>query len=266
MAHSLSDLLASVPMPRDLELFRHLYEFRRKHPALDMKSFGALVSADQYRYLYEAVRTIFRPGWRVFDWGCGNGHFSYFLLRAGFRVTAFSFDGCPDLLREADREFPGRFDYRPGRSSEPVRIPAEDGEFDAVCSIGVLEHVRETGGDERKSLRELRRVMKPGAPLLVYHFPNRGSWIERAARVLTSQYTHPYLFTRQDVRTLCKDTGFDLLDVRTYGAFPRNVWRHFRSPILNYPRAADAFNRIDEALERLVKPMCQNHFFVAVKN
>ena len=250
-------------MTRDLDLFRRLYDFRRTHPAVDMKSFGALVSADQYRYLYEAVGALFRPGWRVFDWGCGNGHFSYFLLRAGYRVSAFSFDGCPELLRDAHREFPGRFDYRAGGVSDPVRIPAADAEFDAVCSIGVLEHVRETGGDERKSLRELRRVMKPGGPLLVYHFPKRGSWIERAARALTSQYTHPFLFTEKDVRSLCRDTGFDVLKVKTYGAFPRNMWRHFRSSLLNHPRAADAFNRIDEALERVAKPICQNHFFVA---
>ena len=248
---------------RDLDLFRRLFEFRRSHPAIDMKSFGALLSADQYRYLYEAVRALFRPGWHVFDWGCGNGHFSYFLLRAGFRVSAFSFDGCPELLREADREFPGRFDYRAGRASEPVRIPGADAEFDAVCSIGVLEHVRETGGDERKSLRELRRILKPGGPLLVYHFPNRGSWIELAARLLTSQYTHPFRFTEKDVRTLCGDTGFDVLKVKTYGAFPRNMWRHLRTPLLNHPRAADAFNAVDEVLERVAKPICQNHFFVA---
>ena len=263
MAHSLSNLIASVRMTRDLELFRRLHEFRRSHPAVDMKSFGALLSADQYRYLYEAVQALFRPGWRVFDWGCGNGHFSYFLLRAGFRVTAFSIDGRPELLRDAEAQFPGRFDYRAGSASEPVRLPAGDAEFDAVCSIGVLEHVRETGGDERKSLRELRRILKPGGPLLVYHFPNRGSWIELAARLLTSQYTHPFRFTEKDVRSLCRDTGFDLQRIRTYGAFPRNMWRHFRSTMLNHPRAADAFNRLDEALERVAKPICQNHFFVA---
>ncbi len=69
--------------------------------------------------------------------------------------------------------------------------------------------------------------------------------------------------SRLAVRSLCRDTGFDLLKVKTYGAFPRNLWRHFRSPMLNHPLAANAFNRIDEALERVAKPICQNHFFVA---
>ena len=247
----------------DLRLFRRLFEFRRAHPDLDFKSFGALISADQYRYVHEMVRGLLRPDWKIFDWGCGNGHFSYFLLNAGFRVSAFSIDGRPELLRDGEKLFPGRFDYRPGSASEPVRLPASDAEFDAACSIGVLEHVRETGGDELKSLRELRRILKPGGLLLVYHFPNRDSWIELLARMLASQYTHPYRFTAAEVRSLCREAGFELLSLRTYGALPRDLWRHFRCGFRNAPGAADAFNRLDEALEKLLMPICHNHFFIA---
>jgi len=254
---------ATPRLESDLALFRRLFEFRRGHPDLDFKSFGALISADQYRYLYELVRRDLRPDARIFDWGCGNGHFSYFLLNSGFRVSAFSIDGRPALLRDGEKLFPGRFDYRPGSAADPIRLPASDAEFDAVCSIGVLEHVRETGGDERKSLRELRRILKPGGLLLVYHFPNRDSWIELLARILTPQYTHPYRFTAADVRSLCRESGFELLSLRTYGALPRNLWRHVRVELRNDPRAADAFNRLDEALEKLLKPICRNHFFTA---
>ncbi len=44
-----------------------------------------LVSLDpgQYRPLYRAMRKYVKPGAHVLDWGSGNGHFSYFLLRAG---------------------------------------------------------------------------------------------------------------------------------------------------------------------------------------
>jgi ubiquinone/menaquinone biosynthesis C-methylase UbiE len=256
----------SRPPPRlasDLDLFRDLFEFRRAHPDVDMKSWGALISADQYRYLHQMARELIPPGSTVLDWGCGNGHFSYFLLGSGHRVSAFSIEPQPPLLRTAKNRFPGRLDFRPGNAMDPVRIPASDGEFDAVCSIGVLEHVRETGGEERRSLRELRRVLKPGGLLLVYHFPNQASWIELCARLLTSQYTHPYRFTRSDVRSLCAREGFEVLSVRTYGALPRNCWRHVRTGLRNHPRVADVFNRVDEVLERMLRPICQNHFFVA---
>jgi len=247
----------------DLDLYQRLSRFREHHPEIDMKSWGALISADQYRYLHRMTRDLIPPGSKVFDWGCGNGHFSCFLLEAGHRVSSFTIEARPPLLADAEARFPGRFDFRQGRASEPTRLPAADGEFDAVCSIGVLEHVRETGGDERKSLRELRRILKPGGLLLVYHFPNRNSWIELCARLLTSQYTHPYRFTPTDVRALCRSEGFDVLRLKTYGALPRNIWRHVRNDLRNRTAVADLFNRVDEALESIAKPFCQNHFFVA---
>ena len=63
--------------------------------ALNLDVFGNCVSAGQYRIVYEAALSHLPDGAKVLDWGCGNGHFSYFLMRMGFRVTGFSFLDYP---------------------------------------------------------------------------------------------------------------------------------------------------------------------------
>ena len=53
--------------------------------------YRSLPAANQYRLLYALTARYVSPGSAVLDWGCGRGHFSYYLLRHGYRVTAFSF-------------------------------------------------------------------------------------------------------------------------------------------------------------------------------
>src|SRR5512134_3570373 len=54
--------------------------------------FRSLAGAHQYLRLYELWRRFVPAGAEVLDWGAGNGHFSYFLSRAGYRATGFSFN------------------------------------------------------------------------------------------------------------------------------------------------------------------------------
>ncbi|HUO84410.1 MAG TPA: hypothetical protein VM534_04770, partial [Thermoanaerobaculia bacterium] len=44
----------------------------------------SLTSASQYRGLHDLTRRLVPAGSDVLDWGCGRGHFSYWLLRAGY--------------------------------------------------------------------------------------------------------------------------------------------------------------------------------------
>ena len=124
-----------------------------------LDQFRTLVAAHQYRGLYDLFRKRVPPGAEVLDWGSGNGHFSYFLLRSGYRVCAFALH---------DEGFgtwapAGPYRFVPGDPSDPVKLPFADASFDAVSSVGVLEHVRETGGAEALSLGEIARVLRPGA-------------------------------------------------------------------------------------------------------
>ena len=56
-------------------------------------AFNNIVTASQYWLAYDIFLKICpppSPNVRLFDWGCGTGHFSYFLLEAGFATDSFN--------------------------------------------------------------------------------------------------------------------------------------------------------------------------------
>lgn len=92
-------------------------------------------------------------------------------------------------------------------------VPARDGELDAVVFADVLEHVE----DPARTLRELRRTLRPGG-LLIGFVPLEGEPLSAYAlyRALLGQdlyrqtKEHVHSFTRAGVRALLCD--FDLLE------------------------------------------------------
>ena len=225
-----------------------------------MPAFQSLVSAHQYRGLYDMFRRYVPVGAKVLDWGVGNAHFSYFLVQSGYRAAGFSLEPCtlPAWLpQDGYRLVQGSFD-------DPVHLPFPDQSFDVVASIGVLEHVRETGGDELKSLAEIRRVVRPGGLFLCYHLPNQYSAIEAMNRwVLTHRHHHAYRFTRDRIRRLLEEAGLELVEARRYGFLPRNIWHGAPAQLRNKPGTARAWDALDAVCEKLLAPLCQSYAVVA---
>jgi len=52
----------------------------------------------QYRLPYEKTFAYLSAGEHVLDWGCGNGHFSYFLTKHGVRTVGLSFEEASAAL------------------------------------------------------------------------------------------------------------------------------------------------------------------------
>lgn len=217
--------------------------------------------AHQYLRLYELVRRHVAPGARVLDWGAGSGHFSFFLSRAGYRACGYSFKDFAFASWLADP----RYEFTTGSPAEPRKLPYADASFDAVSSIGVLEHVRETGGDEASSLAEIARVLRPGGVFVCYHFPNRTSWIEYLAEKLGREHRHVYRFTRSDIEALVRGAGLELLEVERYGFLPRNSLSRLPAPLAGSRAFARLWDGLDTALGALFGPLCQNWCFAARK-
>jgi SAM-dependent methyltransferase len=234
---------------------------RARQGAPEMLQFGSLASAHQYLQLYRLWRRHVPPGAEVLDWGAGNGHFSYFLVRAGYRATGFSF--MPFLYESWLPAGPYRFVA--GSERDPLRLPFDEASFDAVASVGVLEHVRETGGSESGSLAEIARVLRPGGVLVCWHFPNRWSWIDLVARRVPGKHRHLYRYTRGDVRRLVADAGLGLLETRRYGLLPRNAAHRLLGPARDAGWAAACWDALDAALTPPLGGLAQNHGFVARK-
>lgn len=224
-----------------------------------------LASAGQYRHAYALARVHLAGAGNVLDWGCGNGHFARFLLEAGHRVTGYSYDPPPEFV--ADH---AGFSFVPGVPDDPRRLPFADASFDAACSIGVLEHVHELGGDQPDSLRELWRVLRPGGILLIVHFPNAGSWIEAVVRVanrlgVTDKHQHSRMFRRADLDRLFGSGAWRVLAQARYNLIPRNALRRLPPAIGDAPVLCGALNAVDDALGALLPALAQNWYAVLQK-
>ena len=95
----------------------------------------------------------------VADLGCGPGHVTGWLADHGARAVGV--DLSPEMLAIARRDHPG-LDFREG---DLLRLPATDAEFAGAVALYSVIHLEP---DElRPAFGEMRRVLRPGGPLLV---------------------------------------------------------------------------------------------------
>ncbi|MGI8752378.1 MAG: methyltransferase domain-containing protein [Acidimicrobiales bacterium] len=146
---------------------------------------------------------------------------------------------------------------------DPHHLPYEEGSLDVVFSVGVLEHVRDTGGDEVTSLAEIRRVLTENGLLICCHFPNQWSWIDWTARLSNTRHCHDFRYTKSDIVRLTGETGFELKELKRYGILPRNSLGRVSPRIGESEVAARLVDAVDDTLGLLLWPIVQNFGFVA---
>ena len=217
----------------------------------------------QYDELHRLVDRLVPVGGQMLDWGAGVGHFAYVQQRLGREVTAYtlqpsSYNCYNDVLASLADRAP----FRVSIGTDPVTLPFPDASFDSVVSCGVLEHVREFGGDDLQSLGEIRRILRPGGVFVCMHLPNRFSWIEWSNRVLGTSH-HRFTYTRKDIDQLLANAKFELRSHHRYGVLPKlRVARLLGSRVEN-PRVVDAYYLVDSLLGHVAGLIAQNHIFVA---
>jgi SAM-dependent methyltransferase len=109
--------------------------------------------------VYEAVlqRTSVGAGARVLDVGCGSGLFSQLAAQRGAQASGL--DASEPLLAIA-RERTPQGDFRTGELEE---LPYPDATFDLVTGFNSFQFA----ANPVSALQEARRVLRPGAPLVV---------------------------------------------------------------------------------------------------
>ena len=135
--------------------------------ALDRRFYSDYV--DEHARFDDSIRRCLRPGMNVLDAGAGRGiRYPYDYGRIASRVAGVDVD--PAVLDNVN--------LTDAAVADLAALPYPNGEFDLVFSKYVFEHLEHP----LPVLRELRRVMRLGAHLLV-HTPNRWHYVAFSARI-----------------------------------------------------------------------------------
>jgi 2-polyprenyl-3-methyl-5-hydroxy-6-metoxy-1,4-benzoquinol methylase len=172
-------------------------------------------------FLLERMRALARESGRpprVLDVGCGEGHFTAQLARAGAAPVG------ADVSREALRRALAR---HPGLDLQVIPLqgqwPMADASFDAVWAGETIEHVADTAA----WLSEVRRVLRPGGSLLL-STPAHGR-VQMIALALSPRgidrhfdprSDHLRFYSARTLRRLLEDFGFEHIDVRGAAGVP----------------------------------------------
>ena len=202
------------------------YDFLRVNGRLGAASGHYFAHLDQPIGIWNYIRIAHSitkqiPTGDLLDWGCGYGQMTYLLQRRGFRVTSFDI-GTPDM---AMPNIPLCNSLNIIRTTHPTQLPFDAASFDAVLASGVLEHVDEHSepGNERKSLRELARILRPGGHLLIYQLPQRYAWQEAVIRTWKLGYAHPRRYSAVEITAMLAQAGFSVRRIARANLLPKNL-------------------------------------------
>jgi 2-polyprenyl-3-methyl-5-hydroxy-6-metoxy-1,4-benzoquinol methylase len=165
------------------------------------------------------VRDRLPPGSRILDVGCAQGTLGLRLAEAGHLVTLLDIrEGHIEYARA--RHTAGTVEFRVGRVEEQ---PDLVGAFDLAFFTETIEHMRSPG----RVLRALHETLKTGG-LLVLTTPNadyilsslksygsaRQEIIDRAEENSADGDAHRFLYTREELISVVRAAGFELLEQR----------------------------------------------------
>ncbi len=154
-----------------------------QHIAMKLNGYRASVA----KYL-KSLKLQIGPDSLVLDAGCGTGIVSLALQDAAYHPKrSIALDLSFKSLEVAREQFRTR--KKRSRKTDPVQgnvlqLPFADNSFDLVMMCGVLEYTPLDAG-----LREVARVLKPGAPLVL--LPVKPSLIGSVLELLYNFKIHP---------------------------------------------------------------------------
>lgn len=182
-------------------------------------------------------RSLWAPvpaGSLYLDAGCGAGTYARWLDDQGLRAVGVDYS-LPALVKARDRS-PPAVSYC---AADAVRLPFADAVFDGALCFGVLQAVSESA----PVVRELARVLKPGAALWIDALNRSGL----AARVTTARRRargRPMHLRYEEPGALARAlavAGFDRLERHWLPIVPHGM-RHLR-PLVESRLARLALSR-----------------------
>jgi SAM-dependent methyltransferase len=203
---------------------------------------------------------------RVLENGCGVGTYLEHLRPHAGSIVGLEFD--LERARDARQRAPQLV------NAACEDLPLLDGTFDVILSHEVLEHV----SDDRRSVEEMLRVLKPGGRIIVF-VPNLGYPFETHGVYWRGQYhfgniplvhylpsrwrrnlaPHVRAYSTGDLERLFKGLPGRIVERQLiYGAYDNIIYRH--------PRLGRILRRMLQWLEKTpLKIFGLSHFWVIEK-
>lgn len=175
------------------------------------------------------------------DSGCASGRF--FGVLKDRKINYLGIDISERLIEIAKKQYPeAEFQV-----ADALNLPFPENFFDKVFSVSVLHNIP-SKDFQFQYLKEIKRVLKPGGLLIlrVWDFWRRKAffkllskftflkligmskldfkdvfvpWKDAAGRILVERYFH--CFTKKELESLIKETGFSVKKIWRQGSDPR---------------------------------------------
>ena len=196
----------------------------------------------------------------VLEWGCQHGLDSCVLrMRFGETLDLHSCDVVEEAAYKPFYEFSGT-KYK--KINHDYLLDYEEGTFDVVLSNGVLEHVP----DDRASVREIHRVLKPKGLFIVTCLPNRWSYTEAFQRYRAGPH-HERLYTLKAAKSMLAAEGFETTEARYFFMVPTMLQGFPRAVRGVHDRLEGILWLVNDGLEHLwpINRLASNLLVVARK-
>lgn len=154
-----NDILRFVP-PRNYASSFGLQWNEYRTAQLDSHT-GLSVSRDRLKRLMGGSFDILK-GKKLLEAGCGAGRFTEILLEADAHVWAIDISTAV----EANYRNCSKYDHYGTAQASILELPFEEGQFDIVLCIGVIQHTP----DPEQTMTALCAQLKPGGRLLIDHY------------------------------------------------------------------------------------------------
>lgn len=185
-------------------------------------------------------------GKRALEYGCGDGSYAFMLAEKGASVVGI--DISPVGIQVAERIA----DERGLKNTEFLVMDAMDMDFpdesfDLVCGSGILHHL-----DMDISMRELRRVMKPGGRAVFMEPLGHNPAINvfrRSSPEMRTPDEHPLV--RSDFNLI--DGYFERVGLRFFHLTSFAALALLKTPV--FFQTVNFFDKLDSALFKIIPPL-----------
>ncbi len=207
-----------------------LGQWMSRHPWLQRLFYGVLnLLFLRAWYVRRTVRRLLRSfpetrPVRVLDAGTGFGQYAYFMARAFRNVHVDAVDVKPDYLRRA-QHFADQTSVGPQISwiQDDLTDLQQDGPYDLVLSVDVMEHIK----DDEGVFRHFERVLRPGGYVVINTPSDQGGSDVQADS--DDSFIGEHVRDGYNMQALCdklQRAGLTPVEqTYTYGPYGSTAWR-----------------------------------------